>query len=654
MAKIRRAGMNELDVNQRRIDDNLSNLESRLSDAYHRAGEGIQQRLDNFLSAYEAKDAEMLQRVNDGIIDEHEYIMWRQNNILRTRQMEAQINAITQDLVNVDGIAMQMVNGELPEIYTSSYNFGIYRADVQRAMVGGYNETSFSLYNADALRILETENPDLIPWKPCEQDIPKDKRWNRAHVQNAITQGILQGDSIAQLSKRLLPIVNMDENASRRTARTAYTSIQNQARRDATQAVRDTGIEMDEPWMSVLQANTRDTHLMLHGTLPNKDGLYGEGIIPSGNFLRYPADPDGDPEQIYNCQCRVQSFIHGIDHSHDDELYARFMQEQYPDDWETVQHYREQETAEALERKRQLDAGERIPREAQRYIREAGNEIDVDEFYKNPDDDKNGSGGFTLSMQERAQEIAQMSDEEIWRAFVPEDSFINDEQFRKEGEEFSKLYKERQELSSENYRLNEELASESMTKPRDQWDMKDEISAMLGDKPQTYTPRGEEILETISRNNDRIHELNPLISDISDKHNAIYQREAREQIDRWSSMNHSFTRAEDGETFYGFSTSMRSGYDEDLANGIGFIAEMSPQEYLDRISYEIFGSSVEQATAGIEYANIREYAQMMANGTQFDMGYLDYEHGGQEGRHRAMASQLLGIEKIPVYIRGRR
>lgn len=359
MAKIRRhRGDRELDVNQRRMDESLSNLEDRLSSVYKEAADGVQRSLDNFLESYQSRAVEM-----EANLSPEEYSMWLSNNVLRTRQMQAQIESLSHDLANVDKIAIQMINGELPEVYASSYNFGIYRADMQRQLWGGYTNASFSIYNADALRIIETEDPDLIPWKPLEPDEDKDLAWNRKHIQNAITQGILQGDSIPQLSQRLLPIVNMDENASRRTARTAYTSIQNQARRDATQAVRDAGIPMDEPWMSVLQQNTRDTHLMLHGTLPNEDGLYGEGIILSGNLLRFPADPLGDPEQIYNCQCRVQSFIHGIDHSHDDELYARFMEENYYDDWQTVQHYREDETREALERKRQLESGERVNRE---------------------------------------------------------------------------------------------------------------------------------------------------------------------------------------------------------------------------------------------------------------------------------------------------
>lgn len=351
MSKIRHLGT-ELDAGQKQIDENLSNLEDRLSEVYKEAADKVQSSLDSYLESYKARDEEMRRKVETGLIYESEYIQWRENTILRTRQMEAQVASLTQDMVNADAIAIQMINDELPVVYASSYNFGIYRASTQMDMYGIYTNASFSLYNADALKIIETKNPDLIPWDKNKMDKAKDKAWNRKHIQNALTQGILQGDTIPQLSKRLLPLVNMDENASRRTARTSYTSIQNQARRDATQAVRDEGIQMDEPWMSVLQENTRDTHLLLHGTLPDKNGLYGVGIIRTP--LKYPADPDGDPEEIYNCQCRVQSFIHGIDHSKDDELYAQMMSEQHYEDWLSVQHYREDETREALERRERL------------------------------------------------------------------------------------------------------------------------------------------------------------------------------------------------------------------------------------------------------------------------------------------------------------
>lgn len=365
----------ELDYNQRQNDERLQDLERRLKRAYKQAGEGLKEKLADFMAQFEEADAHMLEAVEAGEITQAAYTSWRRDNTFRKRQLEEQITSITNDLVNADRIAVDMINGDLPEVYASSYNFGLYRSDIQAMAAGQYTGASFTAYNADALRIIQEEDPDLIPWDRAALNESVDLQWTRAHVQNAVMQGILQGDSINELSSRIERIVGMNENSARRTARTSYTSVQNQARREATQRARDNGYNMTETWYSVLQDNTRDTHLLLNGTNPNAAGLFGEGIIASGHLLRWPGDPQGDPEQIYNCQCRVSSTLDGVDHSRDAELYAEFMQQNYPEDWfgsngrEGVVNYRREETARALERRRQLMTGERENRETAAYLR---------------------------------------------------------------------------------------------------------------------------------------------------------------------------------------------------------------------------------------------------------------------------------------------
>jgi len=358
-------------------DERLAQLENRLTRLYSDSANELTRQLNEYMEQYEAQYNEMRASLARGEITQQEYERWARNRFLRTRQMQQQIESLTNDMVRADELAVQMVNGELPDVYVSSFNYSGFRGEVL-ADAAGYDYANFTLYNADAMRIIMAEDPDLIPWEEPSVDIPRDMRWNRQHIQNAVAQGILQGDGIREISNRLLPIVNMDRNAATRTARTAFTAVQNEARRDATRRLRDAGIPMVEPWMSVLRSNTRDTHLMLHGTYPNQDGLYGEGIIFSGNLLRFPGDPHGDPEQIYNCQCRVQSFIEGIDHSRDRELYAEMMMRDHYEDWtgersdgsvvNGVRDYRVEEMREALERQRELRSGERENRE-NRYRR---------------------------------------------------------------------------------------------------------------------------------------------------------------------------------------------------------------------------------------------------------------------------------------------
>ena len=80
-----------------------------------------------------------------------------------------------------------------------------------------------------------------------------------------------------------------------------------------------------------------------------------------------------------------------------------------------------------------------------------------------------------------------------------------------------------------------------------------------------------------------------------------------------------------------------------------FIASMSPDEYMDRCSKQIFSSPIEDVHDGMENKdNVHKYAELMKNGTKFDMPYLDILNHSQEGRHRAMAAKELGIKEIPV------
>lgn len=84
-----------------------------------------------------------------------------------------------------------------------------------------------------------------------------------------------------------------------------------------------------------------------------------------------------------------------------------------------------------------------------------------------------------------------------------------------------------------------------------------------------------------------------------------------------------------------------------------YIAEMSPDEYLERCSREIFEEVPEVMVREIPgQSDIKKYADMMDEGVDFDMPYLDLKIKAQEGRHRALAAKRRGIKKIPVlYLR---
>lgn len=82
------------------------------------------------------------------------------------------------------------------------------------------------------------------------------------------------------------------------------------------------------------------------------------------------------------------------------------------------------------------------------------------------------------------------------------------------------------------------------------------------------------------------------------------------------------------------------------------IVEMSPKEYLQRCATDIFDSTYERQVRAVmaDAKHTYELADMMKAGTKMYMPSLDYNNKGQEGRHRAAAAILNGIERMPVLI----
>lgn len=85
--------------------------------------------------------------------------------------------------------------------------------------------------------------------------------------------------------------------------------------------------------------------------------------------------------------------------------------------------------------------------------------------------------------------------------------------------------------------------------------------------------------------------------------------------------------------------------------GFTFTIEyMAPQEYLERCAEMIY-HSVEPFIAAADKTTVEEYADDLRAGAIFPMVVIDYSRlSGQEGRHRALAAQLAGIQSIPVMI----
>lgn len=294
-----------MDYGHKQSDKMLKDLEKRLQKEYAQAEKEVSQKLSDYLKAFERKDQHKVEQLKAGEITEKEYLDWRKGQILMGERWSEMRDTLAQDLHNTNKIAQDMVKTHTQDVYALNHNYGTYEAE-KGAMV----DTSYTLYDRSTVERLMKDNPDLLPppGKKTAQRIAegKDVLWNKQQIQSVMLQGVLQGESIPKLAKRLAEEVgDKNKSASIRNARTMTTGAENAGREDSYHRAEDMGIDMEQMWVATLDDRTRHEHRMLDGqTRP-----VGEPFEVDGMKIMYPGDPSADPSLVYNCRCTLVAVV---------------------------------------------------------------------------------------------------------------------------------------------------------------------------------------------------------------------------------------------------------------------------------------------------------------------------------------------------------
>lgn len=243
-----------------------------------------------------------------------------------------------------------------------------------------------------------------------------------------------------------------------------------------------------------------------------------------------------------------------------------------------------------------------------------------------------------------------MTREEVLSKFIDANDYRNSDEYKSASKIESDLSTQREKLSQHMQSLRKQIDQESKLKPKSKWNEEDEFNALIGKRPREYTEKGKELQKEYDKVFKKYMEVDDKWSEAGEKTRAIKEQHARQEKKWWEESRPKMIHGDANKEYVGFATKTRSGYDADLARGKGYIAEMPPKEYLQRITYDCFGSTWSSVVSGVKTDNILIYAQMMKNGVKMDMPSMKPGSPTQEGRHRAMAAYLCGIEKIPVYI----
>lgn len=262
----------------------LNQLEAKIHKEYEQAAKEIGEKADAYFTQFKKEDDIMRAKYKNKEITKAEYQQWRIRKMQRGHYWSEMKRTLAEDLTNVDKIAMSYVSDKVIDVYALNMNYGTYLIEHETRI-----NTSFSLYNRDAVRVL-IKSPSV--------EIEKDFKWNIQHIQSALTQGILQGESIPKVVKRIQKVAKMDDTSAIRAARTSMTGAQNLGRLDSMKRARDKGIALKKVWIATLDNVTRDSHVDLDGEVVDIDKTFS-------NDLEYPADGTGAPEEVYNCRCRL-------------------------------------------------------------------------------------------------------------------------------------------------------------------------------------------------------------------------------------------------------------------------------------------------------------------------------------------------------------
>lgn len=287
------------DLAHRKTDLKLEEMEKRLSDIYSRAEKEIQKTADEYFSRFAKQDEAKRKLLEQGKITEEEYTKWRKSKVMYGKRFTEMKEQCAKQLLNVNQTALAYVNGELPEVYALNYN------SLESAVdgVGGY---SFTLVDADTVRNLAVTDTSLLPYK--EIDPAKDIPWNMKKINAETLQGILQGESMDKIAKRIMNVQEMNKTQAIRSARTIVTGAENKGRQDSYKRAEKDGIVMKREWLATNDSRTRHWHAELDGVEVGVDEPWHNEF---GDIM-FPGDPSADPANTYNCRCSMFAKVIGF------------------------------------------------------------------------------------------------------------------------------------------------------------------------------------------------------------------------------------------------------------------------------------------------------------------------------------------------------
>ena len=288
-------------------DKTLEDIEKELKEVYGNAQKQLAAKANAYMNRFIAEDEKQRKLLESGKLSKEDYTKWLRRKIMSGQRFTKMKEQCAEQISHVNQIALDHINNRLPDVYSVCYN--ALEKDVKG--ISGY---SFHIVSSDTVKTLAGNDKSMLPYKKL--DLTKDIPWNMKAINTEVLQGILQGESVQAISKRLFgyttksgrnegEILRKTRIAAARTARTLVTASENKGRQDSYDRAAKDGVIIEKEWIATVDHATRDSHLDLDGTSVPEDR-------PFDNGLMFPGDSSGPPEEVYNCRCSMAAVVKGF------------------------------------------------------------------------------------------------------------------------------------------------------------------------------------------------------------------------------------------------------------------------------------------------------------------------------------------------------
>lgn len=309
--------MAKVDPGHDATDELIKKYERRIRKEYRQAEKELEAKFNEHCRKFKAKYDIKLKQLAEGAISKTEFNDWVTGQLFVGTRWNEMRRTMAEDLLLSNEKARSIADGYRAEAYALNHDYATFLVE-RDSMI----DTSYTLYNRQAAeRMIKDEKTLPKPGKKVEGEIARGEaiRWREGQIQSITLQSILQGESLEKMAHRISETVSVrDASTALRYARTALTGAQNAGREDAFKRAEQLGIPMVQQWSATLDNHTRSSHRMLDGETREVGERFSNGC-------RFPGDPEGDAEEIWNCRCRLNGYVKG--HEKDPSDLSRRMHE---------------------------------------------------------------------------------------------------------------------------------------------------------------------------------------------------------------------------------------------------------------------------------------------------------------------------------------